>query len=236
MGALLSISARGQEPRQAPSFRSSVEVASVDASVVDNRGRPVLGLTAGDFVVRVDGSPRKVLSAEWVSLKTPEGPLPAAAPDGYSNNESAGGRLIVVAVDQPNIAFGAAAAVSSALATFFDGLAPTDRVAAVALDPGGLATPFTTDRGRVKQAIGRMNGRDHKPGVAGFYSVALSEALSIADGQTSTLEDVVSRECNGQNSSDALRCRSEIQSDAQAIARDAEISGASRRLPSGAAR
>src|SRR4051812_5937229 len=87
----------GQEP---PRFRSSVEVTSVDVSIVDDKGKPIAGLKPEDFTVRVDGAPRRVVSAEWVSLATDAAaPPPPAAPDGYSTNESStGGPAIVVAV------------------------------------------------------------------------------------------------------------------------------------------
>jgi hypothetical protein len=105
---------RAQDPRPAqqepPRFRASVEVTSLDISVVDDRGKPIAGLTPADFSVRFDGTQRKVVSAEWVSLVADgKAPPPLPPPDGYSSNESStGGRLIVLAVDEPNIRPGGA--------------------------------------------------------------------------------------------------------------------------------
>ncbi len=65
-GASLSAGAsvRAQVPvhRAAATFRSSVDLVSIQASVRDRRGRPVKGLTTADFEVRDNGLPRPILS------------------------------------------------------------------------------------------------------------------------------------------------------------------------------
>ena len=70
----LTVWAQDQPPR----FRSSVEVTSLDVTVVDGDGRPVEDLTADEFTVNIDSVPRPVLSAEWVPLgggQRPAGPI-----------------------------------------------------------------------------------------------------------------------------------------------------------------
>ncbi len=52
---------------QAPVFRSSVELLEVDVSVVDGDGKPVSDLLAPEFIVTVDGQPRRVSSSEYIS-------------------------------------------------------------------------------------------------------------------------------------------------------------------------
>src|SRR5262245_17635139 len=94
---LLTAWAGAQQPPQTPVFRSSVEVTSVDVGVVDSRGRPVMDLRPDDFTVQVDGAPRRVVSAEWVSLVSAAKPDAPTPPPGYSSNEnSTGGRLIMI--------------------------------------------------------------------------------------------------------------------------------------------
>ena len=61
--------AGAQQPAQPPRFQASVEVTAIDVTVVDDRGKPVSGLTPADFSVRIDGSPRRVVSAEWVTTR-----------------------------------------------------------------------------------------------------------------------------------------------------------------------
>ena len=157
------------QPPQLPRFQASVDVTSVDVTVVDSGGRPVMNLQPEDFAVRIQGIARRVVSAEWVSLATPERSSAAPPPPGYSTNENAtGGRLIVFLVDQPNIRFGGAVGIRAALNGFLDRLQPSDRVAAVGVGPGSASTPFTADRERVKQVIARMVGPGARRGFGRF--------------------------------------------------------------------
>src|SRR5262249_48698153 len=130
--------AADQQPPPKPSFQATVEVTSLDVTVVDDRGKPVQNLTPLDFNVRIDGGQRRVVSAEWIPLAGNPSAAPAAPPpDGYSTNESAtGGRLIVVAVDQPNIRFGGAMAIVKAANAFIDRLEPSDRIAVAGFGAG----------------------------------------------------------------------------------------------------
>jgi VWFA-related protein len=58
------MSAHAQEPANAPrpTFRSSADLVSIQASVRDKRGKPLGGLTSADFEVRDNGQPRSILS------------------------------------------------------------------------------------------------------------------------------------------------------------------------------
>lgn len=211
------------QPPQNPVFRSSVEVTSLDVGVVDRDGRPVSDLTPADFVVQVDGTPRRVVSAEWISLVTPPKPETPAPPPGYSTNEgTTGGRLILLVIDQPNIRFGGAAGLRRAVNAFIDRLQPSDRIAAVGIGPGATSTPFTADRERVKQAIARMPGA--RLNVPMFdFNIAISEAMAIRKGDGYTLERVLVRECgapalNGALTIDQELCRTRAELAAQSMA------------------
>ena len=61
---LAGVSLIAQAPGHNPpaTFRSSVDLVSIQASVKDRRGRPVKGLTTADFEVRDNGLPRPILS------------------------------------------------------------------------------------------------------------------------------------------------------------------------------
>jgi VWFA-related protein len=61
---LAGASLLAQPPAHSPqaTFRSSVDLVSIQASVKDRRGRPVKGLTTADFEVRDNGLPRPILS------------------------------------------------------------------------------------------------------------------------------------------------------------------------------
>src|SRR4051794_12977846 len=221
-----SSSAAQQQPPPKPSFQSSVDVTSLDVTVVDDKGKPISTLTPADFVVRIDGNPRRVVTAEWVSLLGDAGAAPSAPPDGYSSNESAagGGRLIVIAVDQPNIRFGGAIAIAKAANGFIDRLLPSDRVAVAGIGIGAPSTGFTSDRARVKQAIARMVGQRMQQ-MRTAHNVALVEAIAIERGEPGALDAVISRECAGQNAQESQACRLEVESEAREKGRSANQEG-----------
>src|SRR5512134_1416228 len=83
----------GQGPPQQPTpgFRLAVDVVPVDVSVVDTDGRPVTGLTSGDFTLDVDARTRRIVSAQYVSAVRETSP-PAASQATFSSNAAAGGR------------------------------------------------------------------------------------------------------------------------------------------------
>jgi len=220
--ATMCVSAAQEQP---PRFKAAVEVTSIDVTVVDDRGQPIPDLTPADFIVRIDGRERRAVSAEWVPLTSEVNGPAAFVPEGYSTNENAsGGRLIVLAVDQPNIRFGGARAIGEAANAFVDRLTPSDRIAVIGFGAGAPATPFTADRARVKAALARMNGQ--KQAAAQMARrIALAEAQAIDRGDRSTLEAVEDRECGGSNGRASAGsvdlCRSEVEAEAQELARTA---------------
>jgi VWFA-related protein len=224
-GSFLLSAQQQPPPPPKPSFQASVEVTSLDVSVVDDRGKPLTTLTPDDFTVRIDGAQRRVVSAEWISLNEPAGALPPPPPEGYSTNESAtGGRLIVLAIDQPNIRFGGALAINKAANAFVDRLSPNDRIAVAGFGVGAPATTFTADRERVKRAIGRMVGQKQTLRTVDLtHNIALVEAQMIDKGDRSTLESVQSRECQGNDRSPGAMemCRNQVELESRVIAQDA---------------
>src|SRR6476619_3447073 len=57
-------SAAGQT--QGPTFRSNVDLITVDLTVVDRDGAPISGLSTSDMTVLVDDTPRRVASLIWL--------------------------------------------------------------------------------------------------------------------------------------------------------------------------
>jgi VWFA-related protein len=213
-----------QGDAQQPRFRSSVEVTSVDVAVVDSQGKPLASLTPAEFSVRIDGKARRVASAEWVPLTTSsvEAKTAARIPEGYSSNENAtGGRLIAIAVDEPHIRPGGAAAVVATANAFIDRLSPSDRIAVVSLAIGGAATPFVAqrDRDRIKEAIGRMAGQLETLRTASIV-VTPSEAIEMAEGNRLIADQVASRECSSFRPGTAayIQCRQEVENTAYELA------------------
>ena len=203
-----------QQPGQ-PVFRSSVELTSIDLGVVDSKGEVVTDLKPEEFSVRVDGSARRVVSAEWIGLETKEQPPQPPAPTGYTGNENAtGGRLIMLVVDEPNIRFGGTLGIRSAVNAFIDHLRPSDRAAIIGIGPGAPSTPFTSDRERLKRAVARLNGL-HQSNPFSEFNISLMEALQIQRGIPGVLQEIVVRECAGMAGPAFDACQIEVQHEAE---------------------
>jgi VWFA-related protein len=227
--ALAAASTAFAQQTTLPSFRSSVELTSIDVGVSDERGNPIIDLTAADFSVRVDGTARRVVSAEWVPLETPAGGEVAPVPEGYSSNETAtGGRLIVIVVDQPNIRFGGTAAIRKALNAFIDRLETSDRAAVLGIGSAWASTNFTSDRARLKKAVERMTGMYRETDTF-LHAMSLQEALDIRRDVPRTLGNVLDRECQegGRTLSgpELDVCTFEIQRQAFEVATNSTVDG-----------
>ena len=208
----------GQLPR--PAFSSSVDIVSVDVNVIDRNGRPVRDLTADDFALSVDGRPRKIASAQFISVTAPEA-VPTPTPADYTTNAgAANGRLIVIVVDRGSIAPVRSKDVFAAAARFVSGLAPTDRVALFSI-PSGPAVDFTTEHDLVVSALQRTDGQAN-PG-PGSKNIGIADALGFERRNRITIEDVTARECGGQpgregGGSEHLLCRKLVAEEAAIVA------------------
>ena len=192
--ALCIAFASAGQSQDAPRFRAGVDLLPIDVTVVDGQGRPVVDLTSGDFTVFVAGTPRKVVSAEWIPMSGLRQVPAETAPEGYSSNRlAANGRLMVLAIDQPNIRVGGVRAIVAALDQFIDRLSASDRLAVVAFGRGTPAIPFTADRERVKQAIARITGQMAAPPLP-MFRMSLPAASLLLRGDEGTRQAMM-RDC-----------------------------------------
>src|SRR5215472_8211234 len=211
---------------QTPSFRAGVEALPIDVVVLDDRGQPVRDLIAADFTIRIDGRARRVISTQWVAAAaTTRGVTVPAVPEGYVSNETAaGGRLMALVIDQPNIHFGDIRPLRDAMNAFVDRLAPSDRLAVIGLGQPTVTTPFLGDKNQIKEAIGRIPGQ--KPSSATTqHDVSASAAMAVADGDDSTLEQLAARDCGNPRTKQYTICREEIRGDAVTIAEQTRQAG-----------
>ena len=219
LAALLSAQQKpGQLPR--PTFTASVDIVSVDVNVIDRNGRPVRDLAAGDFTLSVDGRPRKIASAQFISVTAPE-TRAAPAPAHYTSNVAAtNGRLIVIVVDRGSIAPLRSKDVFAAAARFVDRLAPNDRVALFSI-PSGPAVDFTTDHDAVVSALMRTDGQAN-PG-PGNKNIGIAEALGFERGNRIVIDSVMERECGmpggrAGGNSETLMCMRLVNEEAGIVA------------------
>lgn len=148
-----------------PRHVERVEVARVlvDARAVDQANQPILGLTAGNFLVRIDGKPARVESAQWVA-----GALASTAPEvdprdrflqaSPSPSPAAEGRLVVFLFQK---SFETSRIVGFMrvlldLRPFLDGFTPHDRIAVLSFDTRlRVWLDFTADMDRVREVLTR---------------------------------------------------------------------------------
>lgn len=150
-----------QEPPQ-EAFDDSITVAidTVVVRVVDNAGRPVLGLTPEDFRVQVRGREIPVVAVDWVSSETTAGPRAELLPVGEQEAVPAPdpGKLVVffVQADLNPTRISGQMRLRPYTRELLDGLHPADRVAVVSYDSHlKLWLDFTSDREAVHAAVDR---------------------------------------------------------------------------------
>jgi VWFA-related protein len=148
-----------QEPGPgAPTFRSDVLTVNVDVAVLDNRGRFIPGIPAGNFAVSEDGVPQKVTASA-----TGDTPITLAMVIEFSGRFqrywSSGW------IETLNATYG-----------FLQTLKPEDQVAVVAFDlRTTILSDFSTNRMDTREALARLR-------IPGFSESNVFDALTeIAD-------------------------------------------------------
>jgi len=208
-----------------PTFRTGVDVITVDVGAVDSRGQPVTDLHAPEFTVKIDGQPRRVITADLVKYNyTPDnGGTRRPAPKRqefetlYTTNiTQPEGRMIMIAVDQMNIRPGAARPILDSAARFLDKLNPADRVAFVSYPEPGVVVDFTGDHQRVRLAMQKVIGTQSR--FEGRRNIGLVEAIDIAQkGDDRRMQEVTNRECRGLVDMALEQCMRDIVDESNSI-------------------
>ncbi len=207
---VLATMASGRLSAQVPSFRAGVDVVLIDVSVVDRSAFSVSDLTPADFTVTVDGKPRKIVSAQFLSHRAPGideilrvergEPQPEVIAPGRVGT----GRDIIIGVDEDSLGPGDGELAKRAIGRFIDQLLPTDRAAVVTLPRLPARIGLTSNRRDLFDALSLVSPA-FAPSPHTEYWIGLSEAYDIRrlDGMTAT--DVVQRECLDKLSTQANR-------------------------------
>ena len=184
--------------QQPPTFRSGVDLLTLQTSVLDKSGKPVTDLTPTDFTVTVEGRPRKVLFARFRggdpanSRAAETAPGPAAHAE---NARTAGGRLIMFVVDRDSMKTGTEKALIDSSTAILDALSPADAVGVLSIPVGGVDP--TRDHARVREELKRISGtQPAQIGGVKDRNLTWDEALAYERSDATTIARVVERECD----------------------------------------
>jgi VWFA-related protein len=189
---LCTIRPAAQQP-PAQTFRSGREVLTIMTSVTDGQDRPLTDLRSDEFEVRIDGQPRRVLTAQPFGADAGRAVAAAASPIPAftSNVDIPPGRLVVFAIDRDSIRSGGEKAAIDTAAKMLDALSPSDAAGAAGL-PGAGIEP-TRDHAAVAAVIKTMTGMAPTPDWQ--HAMSWDEALAYERGDTPTIAAVKQREC-----------------------------------------
>ena len=211
-----------EAPVQGPTFRTGIDLITVDVAVVDRRGRPVEDLRAAEFEVKVDGEVRRVVSAELVKVDVDAAKKQAADKTETfftSNLTPPNGRQIIIAVDQMNIRPGTLRPLLSGASKFLDYLSPLDQVAFVTYPEPGPRVGFTTDKVKLRLAMERLVGQQPRY-ARGQFNIGVAEAIAIADKRDQlTMRAVMARECRTDEPQQLASCERDIVSESNQVVR-----------------
>jgi VWFA-related protein len=192
----------GQTP-QAPVFRGGTTLVRVDVSAVDRDGKPVPGLTADDFEVKLDGHVQPVRAVAYEEL-THASPAPGAATHGSQPvRETTNAtppvepRLFVLMLDDLSIAPSRGKGMFFAATRFVDQL-PLSDVVCFTLSSGTAGLNPTRNRPAVDAALRHTAGDFIDPRtIPPNVRVGISDALEIVSGVQSVLEQLIRDDCFG---------------------------------------
>jgi VWFA-related protein len=235
--------AQSPQTPQGPTFRSTTSLVLVDVTVLDKDGKPVPGLTADDFQVKLDGQVRAVRAVTYEQIATPlAAPVAVAEPDaatGAPTRVEARGaapppaprrRVIVIMVDDLSLTPSRGKGMFAAAARFVEALPPTDLVGYTTSSESASMNP-TPDHLAVQVALPRLVGQMSDPRLLPGPAVGIDEGIQIADGDSALLNEVIDRDCfPGQVAPDPSTflttrnpCPDDVSRKARQVGRVAEV-------------
>ena len=180
---------------QAPptTFQAEVNLIEVDATVTDDQGNPVSGLTADDFELFDDGQRQKIaaFSVVDIPLAIPtefHGVERPVSQDVRSNREPVSGRMYVIVLDDMNIDSMRASIVRQQARAFIESYFGAGDIAAVTYTSGRVdaSQDFTSDGELLLASIDKFMGRGVRSAAmeaaAKFYEDRLTLELDAPPG------------------------------------------------------
>jgi VWFA-related protein len=175
-----------QAPQQPPRFTAGVDLMRLELTVLDKRTRkPITGLTADDFIVKVAGKEQVIEAFEEVRVTGRPAPLPRAfteAATDVASNTLEQPRLFLIVMDdvfgdrdpRGNDGYTRVKAIDIAN-TVVDQLGPSDMAAVVFSQANTPAQDFTADRVALRRAIKTFTPRPVHPMMVSILSLGVLE-------------------------------------------------------------
>jgi len=166
-------------PIQKPVFKSSVDLVTLDVTVLDGNRRPIRGLTPSDFTVLEDGSRQQIAVFNAVEIPDVEPPKTAwlrdVAPDVRTNDDSKERRLFLIIVDDATIEGDVYAMkqLRDQTKNIINRLNPSDLASIIFTMDNRKSLDFTSDRARLLKAV------ESQP--MGFYGMEGSPELKFTN-------------------------------------------------------
>ena len=204
---------------QTPTFRSGTTLVRVDVTVLDAAGKPVPGLTPGDFEITLDGRVQNVQTVDYQVTPTKRAVSAASERQATNATRVPDSRLVVMLVDDLSMPATSNRDLFHAASRFVANLPASDLVG-LATTSGETSVNPTHDHLAVaaglRHAVGRSTDlRNLPPDVV----VGLTEAIEIAGGNQSAFISVVGRECLGGREATARDLRSQCADNVERKAR-----------------
>lgn len=206
-----TLAAVHSQQTQPPTFRSGVELVSVDVQVVDRKGQPITGLKPEQFEVTIDGKRRQVVSAQLIesATGTPHASNPPQGDGAPSPKPIGAGNLYVLAIDQGSFRAINAPSAMHAVNEFIKRLTLNDYLGLIAFPQPGIIIDPTRERAPLTQAVSK---------IVGFTSLkqrqrfrfSLSDAIDISTKDADALNRVVSDNCQPGDRACAVQLEMEI--------------------------
>ena len=181
VSALAIAAAQDSRPQR---FRAGVDLITVHVVAVDAKGRPVEDLRPGDFVVKVDGKPRPVVSAELIKVDRAQPARTVRDALISTNAAPENARRIVVAVDQTLITPGTVAPLLKTASQFVDRLTASDYAAFIGFPEPGPRVDFTTDKAAVRRAMQTISIGQPAKIQPTIVDISLFEAFEITGSES----------------------------------------------------
>jgi VWFA-related protein len=183
---------------QQRTFKTGVDLVTIDVNVVDRDGKPIADLKPEDFEVSIANRTRPVVTIDRrIYGSSAAVPSVTAIPvTGQAQATDAGGRrMFVLAVDEHSLQPGSALAAINAAERFIDKLQPDDLVGVYAYPTGTAKHDLTSDHASARRTLRHIMGLRAEP--QGRFRMSLSEIIDCASGDQLAIRTVFNRECRG---------------------------------------